>query len=158
MPAEHRDHKNASAAVNEALIRPSRDESSNGTQEYDAHNPNHQADEKVMWNSPKRRWARLRNWWLELLCLVVVTAALIAITFTLFTHQNRPLPEWPYSVSVNTVVAVYVVILKGAMLLIITEGIGALSLKRVVANTLRSQSNEVDVVQDESTSGRSLHV
>lgn len=158
MPLEHRDHENASAAVHEALIAPSRDESSIGTQKHEAHKPSYQTDEKVMWNSPTRRWDSLRNWWLEILCLVVVTAALIAITFTLFSHQNRPLPEWPYSVSVNTLVAVYVVVLKGAMLLIITEGIEALSLTRIVANTLRSQSNEVDVVQEDSTPRRSLHV
>lgn len=36
-----------------------------------------------------------RNWWLELLAMCLVLAALIAITVTLATHQGRPLPQWP---------------------------------------------------------------
>ena len=62
------------------------------------------------------------GWWLELLCLCVVVLALAAIALTLSTQQGRPLPHWPYKISVNSLISAYVVILKGAMLLIITEG------------------------------------
>lgn len=158
MGPEHQEDERAAAGVNEALITPSRDGSTSEKQDYNAHKSNFQTDEKFIWNNPSRSWESLGNWWLEILCLIVMTAALIAITFTLSMHQNRPLPEWPYSVSVNTLVAVYVVVLKAAMLLIITEGMSALYSNRVVAKTLRSQSNQVDVVQDEPTPRRSLHI
>jgi hypothetical protein len=69
----------------------------------------------------------LRGWWLELLCLCVVVLALVAIALTLSTQQGRPLPHWPYKISVNSLLSAYVVILKGAMLLIINEGIGSAS-------------------------------
>lgn len=109
-----------SDAVHEGLIHPSREKRRRGNDESYAPNPNMRSDGKATRKAPMNL---LRNWWLEILSLGVVFAALLAITFTLSTHQNRPLPEWPYKISVNTLVAVYVVVLKGAMLLIITEGI-----------------------------------
>ena len=111
-----------SDAAHEALIHPLSENGLTEVEESDAHTPNVQVDEKAMREPRARRWNNLRSWWLEILCLGVVTAALLAISFTLSTYQNRPLPQWPLKVSVNSLVAVYVVVLKGAMLLIITEG------------------------------------
>ena len=112
-------------AVHEALIHPLRENSLTENEQSATPNATVTIDEKATKKPPTRRWNNIRNWWLEILCLCVVNAALLAIIVTLSTHNDRPLPEWPYKVSVNTLVAVYVVILKGAMLLIVTEGTSA---------------------------------
>ena len=115
-----------SDAVHEALISPLRGNRVTEMEESVAPAPDVRSDEKAT-GKPRTRYPNvLRNWWLEILCLGVAIAALLAITFTLSTHHNRPLPQWPYKVSVNTLVAVYIVILKAALLLVITEGISAL--------------------------------
>jgi hypothetical protein len=64
----------------------------------------------------------LKPWRVELIACVVVLLAIMAIVLTLAIHQNQPLPNWPFGISVNSLVSVFVVILKGGMLLILNEG------------------------------------
>lgn len=64
----------------------------------------------------------LRTWWLEFLTCGLVLIALVAMTITLILHQDRPLPDWPYRLSINSLISIYVVVLKSGVLLIIAEG------------------------------------
>jgi hypothetical protein len=64
----------------------------------------------------------LKPWWTEITACVLVLLAITAIVLTLAIHQNQPLPNWPFGISVNSLVSVFVVILKGGMLLILSEG------------------------------------
>ena len=64
----------------------------------------------------------LKPWWTEIIACVLVLLAIIAIVLTLAIHQNQPLPNWPFGISVNSLVSVFAVILKGGMLLILSEG------------------------------------
>jgi hypothetical protein len=64
----------------------------------------------------------LKPWWIEISACVLVLLAIIAIVLTLAIHHNQPLPNWPFGVSVSSPVSVFVVILKGGMLLILGEG------------------------------------
>ena len=64
----------------------------------------------------------LRKWWGELSCCMLVLAALFAITATLYPYRGRPLPRWPYGLSINTLLSIYVLILKAAMLYLISQG------------------------------------
>ena len=64
-----------------------------------------------------------RAWWKEIGCMLIVIASLLAVVVTLSTHQGQPLPHWPYGISINSVISIYVIILKAAMLLAVTEGI-----------------------------------
>src|ERR1700722_1247294 len=50
-------------------------------------------------------------------------AAVIAIVYP---HQNLPLPKWPYNISINSLLAVILVVMKAAMLLITAEGLSQL--------------------------------
>jgi hypothetical protein len=70
------------------------------------------------------------NWWFEVLCLATMVLALLAIALTLSTQQERPLSHWPYKVSLNSLVATYAVILKGAILFIATEGMYCTYIRR----------------------------
>jgi hypothetical protein len=70
----------------------------------------------------KSQLSFLKPWWMEIIACAFVLLALVAIVLTLAIHQNQPLPDWPFGISVNSVVSVFVVILKGGMLLILGEG------------------------------------
>ena len=70
-----------------------------------------------------------KDWWLEFVACFLLCTMLIAIVASLYPHQGKPLPQWPYRVSVNTLTSIYVVILKGATLLITAEGLGQLKWK-----------------------------
>ena len=78
-------------------------------------------------NSKHTRFGRsqldfLKPWWIEISACVLVLLSIIAIALTLAIHHNQPLPNWPFGISVNSLVSVFVVILKGGMLLILGEG------------------------------------
>ena len=76
-------------------------------------------------DSPQSR-SFLTDWWLELASCVLVLAALLAIVGITFPYRDRPLPNWPYSLSINTLVAIFIAVAKSAMLLVMAEGISHL--------------------------------
>ena len=67
-----------------------------------------------------------KNWWMEMSACLLFNTALVAIIATLYPHQGKPLPDWPYRLSVNTLVSIYGVVLKGTILLVTAEGLGQL--------------------------------
>lgn len=64
----------------------------------------------------------LNKWIVEILACLLAIVALVAIVITLAIHDGRPLPEWPFGISVNALVSVFAVILKGSMMLPVGEG------------------------------------
>ena len=64
----------------------------------------------------------LQEWWLEIICGLLAVGALFAILATVYPYNGRPLPQWPYGLSINSLIAIYVVILKATMLLVVTQG------------------------------------
>lgn len=76
-----------------------------------------------------RRAHLFKCWWLETAACLLFLAALVAIFATLYPHQGKPLPEWPYQLSVNTLLSIYVVVMKGTILLVTAEGLGQLKWK-----------------------------
>lgn len=68
----------------------------------------------------------LKNWWLEVGASFLFLVSLGAVIATLYPHQGKPLPKWPYHLSVNTVISIYVVVLKSTILLVTAEGLGQL--------------------------------
>lgn len=74
----------------------------------------------------------MQSLWLEILSLVSLILVLIAIVATLVSHQDRPLPQWPFKITINTVVSTYVTILKSPMLFVIAQGMFETSNRRVL--------------------------
>lgn len=74
----------------------------------------------------KPRLSVLKIWWPELSASLIFLIALLAILVTLYPHQNAPLPQWPYHISVNSLLSVYAVFLKGAILLVVSQALGQL--------------------------------
>ena len=66
--------------------------------------------------TPTRRHALVfANWWLEIGACCLFIIALVAIFATLYPHQGKPQPQWPYGISVNSLIAIYVVVFKSAV-------------------------------------------
>ena len=61
-------------------------------------------------------------WVVEITSLVVASAALAAIIILLAVHQDRPLPQWPRLISINSLIAIFTAILKAAIILPVAEG------------------------------------
>jgi hypothetical protein len=65
--------------------------------------------------SPKQRrrdkWPELlRIWYLELLCCMLFTGALVAAVVTIYPYEGRQLPQWPYRLTINSLISIYIVI------------------------------------------------
>lgn len=71
-----------------------------------------------------------KNWWIEIGACVLSLVALVAIVATLQPHQGKPLPQWPYRISANTLISVYAVVLKVTILSVTAEGLGQLKWRR----------------------------
>lgn len=48
----------------------------------------------------------LHDWKIEILCSVVVVVCLWAVVMVTLPYQGRPLSEWTYKLSINTIIAV----------------------------------------------------
>jgi Protein of unknown function (DUF3176) len=72
------------------------------------------------------RFHFLEIWWLELSSCVMFVTALAAVVITIYPYEGRLLPQWPYHLTINSLISVYIVILKAAMLLVAAEGLSQL--------------------------------
>lgn len=60
-------------------------------------------------------------WIIEIASLLLATVAFVAIIITLTIHRNRPLPQWPHLISINTLIAIFTAILKASLLVPVVE-------------------------------------
>ncbi|KAK4455311.1 hypothetical protein QBC34DRAFT_66948 [Podospora aff. communis PSN243] len=67
----------------------------------------------------------IRIWWPEVALCMLVFAALAAIV-ALRVSDGKPLPKLPYRMSINTLVAIYILAMKVSILVIVSNGIGQL--------------------------------
>lgn len=66
------------------------------------------------------------DWFWEILSMVGAVLALAAIVSTLLLHVHRPLPKWPLTITINSLIAVFSAILKACLVLPISECISQL--------------------------------
>ncbi|MBE3042246.1 DUF3176 domain-containing protein [Candidatus Bathyarchaeota archaeon] len=66
--------------------------------------------------------ASLSPWKWELVSLFTGYAVLAAIFVTLSQYDGKDLPEWPYSLNLNSLVAIYTTILRALLLFPVAEG------------------------------------
>ncbi|KAF2849567.1 hypothetical protein T440DRAFT_533728 [Plenodomus tracheiphilus IPT5] len=50
-----------------------------------------------------RQWNR--SWTAEIFACIVTIFSLGGLILTLLTHQNRPLPQWPQLVTINSIIS-----------------------------------------------------
>ncbi|KAL4889137.1 hypothetical protein BDV59DRAFT_210536 [Aspergillus ambiguus] len=66
------------------------------------------------------------NWTLEILGALTSIAFLIAIIAVLFYYDGRPMPQWPYGITLNALVSILSTIMKATMAFILTESLSQL--------------------------------
>jgi hypothetical protein len=72
-----------------------------------------------------RRRARhiISAWGMEIGACVLLLVALLAIVVTIRPHQGKPLPEWPFRISVNSLLAIYGSVVKATAIYIVGSSI-----------------------------------
>lgn len=66
------------------------------------------------------------SWTLEILGCLASIAFLVAIIAVLFYYDGRPMPEWPYGITLNALVSVLSTVMKATMAFILTESLAQL--------------------------------
>ncbi|KAI0203466.1 hypothetical protein F4808DRAFT_449075 [Astrocystis sublimbata] len=75
---------------------------------------------------PERKSSHWNPWTWEIANCFLLLVSLFAILATLYPHDGQPLPQWPFSITINALLSIYAVVMKASMLLILTSGIGQL--------------------------------
>ncbi|KAH8680706.1 hypothetical protein BX600DRAFT_2919 [Xylariales sp. PMI_506] len=75
---------------------------------------------------PQSRGWELQQWAWEAFNTCVLLVAIVAVVVTLHVHDGQPLPQWPLSITINALLAIYVFIMKASMALILGSCVGQL--------------------------------
>ncbi|KAH8601049.1 hypothetical protein B0O99DRAFT_681901 [Bisporella sp. PMI_857] len=79
------------------------------------------------WKDNRGFFRKLKDgWFIELLSCFVSMGASIALIFTLLHFDHQPLPKWPLSVTLNSLLALFTTVAKAGLLLPIAEAMGQL--------------------------------
>lgn len=65
----------------------------------------------------------LKTWWIEIVSLLIATAALIAIVVTLAKYDGQEQPAWSYAINLNTLIAILATLLRACMVIVAEEGV-----------------------------------
>ena len=77
--------------------------------------------------APRRVSHALWKWWiLEIVCVLIGTAALIALIIVLRRYDGKPVKLWPWSITPNSLVAVFTTLIKVMAMLPVADCIGQL--------------------------------
>jgi hypothetical protein len=87
-------------------------------------------------------------WWLELGCCLLVVGGLVGIAATVSSLDGKPLPHWPYRLSINTFIAAFSVLIEASSGLVLAEGIS-----HVKWTSLRTRSLHHFKMHDEASRG-----
>ena len=69
----------------------------------------------------------ITDWWLfELLSWLVSMISLTTIVVVLLVYHNRPIPEWPLSITLNSIISILSTIAKAALIMPVAESISQL--------------------------------
>lgn len=66
------------------------------------------------------------NWMLEVVSCVLAVASLVAIVAVLYVYDGKPMPDWPYGITLNALVSVLSTVMKAALAFPITEALSQL--------------------------------
>jgi hypothetical protein len=104
------------------------------TPKSDTHEPVHHFSASTIWH------------WVLGCCLLVV-AALVGMIATIYNLDGKPIPHWPYCLSINTFIAAFSVTMKASSGVVLAEGISHIKW------TKHSQTLRNFEMQDEASRG-----
>jgi cobalamin biosynthesis Mg chelatase CobN len=119
------DHQSLADSTNTSTNSQPRADSTNTATDHqslaDSTSVDHNA-QNAQCPAPQSTSSTLKRWLAELSAWITGLIALAAIIITIGLHNGRPLPDWPYSISVNALVSIFATILKAMMMVPIAEG------------------------------------
>lgn len=66
------------------------------------------------------------NWTLEILGCFTSILFLVAIIVVLFKYDGRPMPDWPYGITLNALISVLSTVMKATMAFVLAESLAQL--------------------------------
>lgn len=90
---------------------------------------------------------RGKGWTAEVYSYVFVVLSFLGLVATLFAHQNKPLPEWPQLVSINSIVSLFSLLIRASIAFVLAEGMSSyLMYLNMSLRSSRHKSVQVAVV------------
>ncbi|UJO21715.1 uncharacterized protein CLAFUR5_09061 [Fulvia fulva] len=74
----------------------------------------------------ERKPRLLATWWQEGISALLLVASATASFATLYPYQGKPLPDWPYSITVGSLLSAYSVVLRLSASFLLAEGLAQL--------------------------------
>lgn len=63
-----------------------------------------------------------KGWTAETCSYLFAVLSLLGLVATLYAHQNKPLPEWPQLITVNSIVSLFSLLMRAGVGLVLAEG------------------------------------
>lgn len=60
------------------------------------------------------------------MCCLGAIGSLLGLVATIAFHQQRPLPQWPYSLTINSVISLFILLHKTCSVVILSQGLSQL--------------------------------
>jgi hypothetical protein len=68
----------------------------------------------------------LREWWMETSACFIVIASLCAIVGIVSYHNGQPLPDWKHGFTINSMISIFLTLMKSGMGLVVAQGLAHL--------------------------------
>lgn len=75
---------------------------------------------------PAARTTVTQSWKWEFCSAILLLISVAAIPATLYPHDGQPLPQWPFSISINALLSIYSLVLRACIAFLVTSCIGQL--------------------------------
>jgi hypothetical protein len=66
-----------------------------------------------------------KGWTAEICSCIFALLSLLGLVATLLAHQNKPMPEWPQIVSINSIISLFALLMRAGVGTVLTEGVFA---------------------------------
>ncbi len=98
------------------------------------------------------------GWTVEISSCIIAVISLLGMVLTLWKHQDKPLPDWPQPVSINAIVSLFSMTLRGTLGVVVAEGPSLqpidMQFEQSFVTHPRNQSVKVAMVSTSSAVGR----
>ncbi|KUI58971.1 hypothetical protein VP1G_06274 [Cytospora mali] len=94
------------------------------------------------------KWTKTGTWTFEIISLLFAISSVASIIAVLAYFDNRPLPSWPYEITLNALIAILTTIANAAMAVPLSSGLGQLKWERV--KTGYAPLTDLEVLDDAS--------
>jgi hypothetical protein len=106
--------------------------------------------------SPKTPWSGVSRifsygWTAEVATCVFALLALAGLAVVLSRFEDRPLPDWPKLVTVNSIISIFALLIRASVGLVLAEGMLCHLTSSTVAHAHRHQPVEVAMVSKTKT-------